>query len=51
VKIGVPQELELSPTILTLVFIAAIVGLLLIPGLGMIEATFEHDSIVVTPSF
>jgi len=46
-KNSLPQELDLSPTVLTLVFFPA-VGMLLTLGLGMIEATFEHDSIVVT---
>jgi len=37
----------LSPTVLTLAFVATI-GLLLTPDLGMIECTFKHDAIVVT---
>jgi len=49
-KHGVPQELELSPTVLTWVFIATI-GLLLTADVGRIEATLEHNSHVVTPSF
>jgi len=46
----VPQEFDLSPTILTLVFLPT-VGLFLTPALGMIEATFNHDSVLLTPCF
>jgi len=47
-KNGEPQELDLSPIVLTLVFVATIV-LLLTPDLGMIEATLEIDSLIITP--
>jgi len=49
-KNGVPQQLDLSPAVLTFVIIA-MVELLLTADSGMIEATLEQELLVVAASF
>jgi len=49
-KHGVPQELDLFPTVLTWGFVAT-VELLLTADFVRIEATLDPDSLVVTPLF
>jgi len=49
-KHGLPQQIDLSPTVLTSI-IFSMVGLLLTVDLAMSEASSEPDSLLVTVSF